>query len=440
MSLTARRFLYSTFIAAFFIITTLVISYANGYSISWTSGRLIKTGTFVFKTEPADARIYLNGQLQTESLRFGKKRDIVTPTKIKNLLPGDYSVRFELAGYHPWEKKLTINSGESTYAETVKLFSQSKPLAIEAGGAKNLRYNPVKNILSWQSENKVNIFDIRNNKQKLEIVGRPINYTLQENAEHVLVDGNVYPDDVAVPIFSVEKLIGVGVKNIQFVQRQDKIAFSFQGKIEAIDLTSQKISTLYTSSSSEVIDFNAHDNRLEILSASSSRYFWDFYRNGESVRSLELPVGRYRFEAINSEWLALYDTDRELVYLVQANSDDAPIKTVKQCKKIAHIRSGDFLCTNEYEIFTYNSDNLSSTLLDRLSEPVMAAYWHKTNNYVVYLTKSAVYSLELDQRDFRNKTKIMDIMVDDSVYDQDTGHLYISGQYEDQKGIFISQL
>lgn len=440
MSLTARRFLYSTFIAAFFIITTLVISYANGYSISWTSGRLIKTGTFVFKTEPADARIYLNGQLQTESLRFGKKRDIVTPTKIKNLLPGDYSVRFELAGYHPWEKKLTINSGESTYAETVKLFSQSKPLAIEAGGAKNLRYNPVKNILSWQSENKVNIFDIRNNKQKLEIVGRPINYTLQENAEHVLVDGNVYPDDVAVPIFSVEKLIGVGVKNIQFVQRQDKIAFSFQGKIEAIDLTSQKISTLYTSSSSEVIDFNAHDNRLEILSASSSRYFWDFYRNGESVRSLELPVGRYRFEAINSEWLALYDTDRELVYLVQANSDDAPIKTVKQCKKIAHIRSADFLCTNEYEIFTYNSDNLSSTLLDRLSEPVMAAYWHKTNNYVVYLTKSAVYSLELDQRDFRNKTKIMDIMVDDSVYDQDTGHLYISGQYEDQKGIFISQL
>jgi hypothetical protein len=440
MSLKARRWLYSSFILAFFLITTLVISYANGYTISWTSGRLIKTGTFVFKTTPPNARIYLNGQLQTSYQRFGKRQDIVTPTKIKNLLPGEYKVRFELDGYHPWEKKLVVKSGESTYAETVELFSDSKPIAVNNENAKNLYLDAGNEVLAWLTENKVSMYDLKSFSTKLEIVGRPKSYAIQDSAEHILVDGSIYGSDLSVPLFSVAKLIGTDAKSIQFVRNQDKVAFILKNKIETVDLADQKISTVNISTSSEIINFAAYDDQLQVVIASSSRYFWQFYRNGELVRSAELPVGRYEFRWINEDWLSLQDADRELVYLLKAKIDNSQIKTVKHCRKIVHIKDNDFLCSNEYEIFSYNTESSASNLLDRISEPVLAAYWHKTNNYVIYLTRSGVFTLELDQRDFRNKTKVMDVSVSESAFDHDKNTLYISGEYGGQKGIFILNL
>lgn len=440
MSLIARRWLYSTFITIFFVITTLVISYANGYSISWSSGRLIKTGTFVLKTTPPGALIYLNGQKQVQYQSFSQRQDLVTPTKIKNLLPGEYGVKFELAGYHSWEKKLIIKSGESTYAETVELFADSRPITISNEDAKNLSLNSQSQILAWNTQNTVSLYDLKSLSSRLDIVGRPQKYILQDSAGHVLVDDGVYDSNLAVPIFSVGKLIGSEAKNIQFVQHQDKIAFSLKNKIQTIDLTNQKISTLITSTSSQIINFVAHDNKLELIAATGTRNYWQFLKDGELLRSVELPVGHYSFNWINTDWLALYDTDRELVYIVRATADNSPIKTVKHCKNINFIKDNEFLCTNEYEIFSYNSDLANSSLLDRISEPVLAAYWHKTNNYVVYLTRAGVFTLELDQRDFRNKTKIMDVKAAGSAFDQNSSSLYIVGEYGGQKGIFSLKL
>lgn len=440
MSLTARRWLYSIFILAFFAITTVVFSYANGYFINWANGQLIKTGTFVFKTSPANARIYLNGQLQTEFLRLGKKQDILTPTKLKNLLPGEYDVKFELSGFHPWEKKLTIKPGESTYAETVELFPASEPLAISDEDAFDLSLSAGNGVIGWRTSNNVRLFDLKSNAQKLEVVGRPSAYSLQEDVSHVLVDDSVYGSSLAIPLFSIRKLVGSEVKNIQFVDGQDKVAYSLKNKIESIDLTNQKITTLLNSSSSDIINFYALDNMLQVMSASSSRYFWEFYRDGELMRSLELPVGDYAFSRLDDNWLALLDSEREMAYLVQPSLDKAPIKTIKHCKGISFIDDDGFLCNNEYEIFIYHAESQSSTLLDRLSEPVLFAYWHKSDNYVVYLTNSAVYTLELDQRDYRNKTKIIEVIVSDSVYDRDSSILYIGGQRDGQKGVFVLKL
>ena len=112
MTLKTRRLLYISFILAFLIITSSLILYATGYRIKLTwpidfNQTFQKTGMFIFDTEPHGAKIYLNKKPQELFFKkiFTREESFIkTPTKIKNLLPGEYDITLELEGYWPWRK------------------------------------------------------------------------------------------------------------------------------------------------------------------------------------------------------------------------------------------------------------------------------------------------------------------------------------------------
>src|SRR3989344_4788562 len=68
--------------------------------------------------------------LYAAGFKFNKNNFIVTPAKIKNLLPGEYNLSLELNGYSGWQKKLTIYPGSSTFAEDIYLFKNDLPVQI----------------------------------------------------------------------------------------------------------------------------------------------------------------------------------------------------------------------------------------------------------------------------------------------------------------------
>jgi len=122
-----RKILLGIAVVFFVAVTPPLLLYACGYSFDWQSGKIIMTGGFYFKSSPKQAEIYLNGELK------GK-----TPALIKRILPGEYLMSIQKAGYHPWQKNLKIKSQMVTEARNILLMPENPSAeSVEENLAKN---------------------------------------------------------------------------------------------------------------------------------------------------------------------------------------------------------------------------------------------------------------------------------------------------------------
>lgn len=152
MTQRQRLWLSRCFIIIFLIITPLILAYAAGYHVNWRYLKLERTGLLEIKTEPAKAKASID-ELKAWLI---KPKDLTTPLKLKNLRPGNYTVKLDLAGYHSWKKTLTINPAETTFAKNIRLFKKSTPELIFALPAETDLA-----IADWAKNNDYNL----NNKQ-----------------------------------------------------------------------------------------------------------------------------------------------------------------------------------------------------------------------------------------------------------------------------------
>lgn len=153
MSLKARNFMLFMFVVLFLVLTIIVSLYASGYrfNLSWPlryNKILQKTGMLAISTTPRGATIYLDGRAQRgQTLKFWGDDYLTTPNKLKGLLPGEYTLRLELAGYWPLEKKFRIEPGQTTFAEDLNLFNSSQPLLIASSSDGHLQLSPNRRYL-----------------------------------------------------------------------------------------------------------------------------------------------------------------------------------------------------------------------------------------------------------------------------------------------------
>ena len=112
MDKTIRRITYSIFFLLFFIIAPVLTMYALGYRYDFKTGNLEKNGAFYVKSYPRGSDIFIDGQ----------KIDKKTPTQITSVKAGTYKLMVKKDLYAPWEKELTVNPGQTTFAEDIVLF------------------------------------------------------------------------------------------------------------------------------------------------------------------------------------------------------------------------------------------------------------------------------------------------------------------------------
>ena len=104
-----RRVTYSLFFIIFFIVSPLLILYSLGYRYNFTTNNIEKNGAFYIKSYPKNADIFINN----------KKSNKKTPNQITNIKPNLYNVKISKEDYLPWEKKLEIKQGETTFIENI---------------------------------------------------------------------------------------------------------------------------------------------------------------------------------------------------------------------------------------------------------------------------------------------------------------------------------
>ncbi len=145
------------FIAAFFVISPMIIMYTAGYHYDWKNGLLKETGAISIDVEPKNATVYLNG------IRLKSKM----PIRLNNIAPAKYSLRITAPGYFDWIKEIEVKNKQTNYTKEVSLIKKTKPEIVTNEIADNLAvsfdgrfiiYSTQKNhnteIWLWDNSNK----------------------------------------------------------------------------------------------------------------------------------------------------------------------------------------------------------------------------------------------------------------------------------------------
>jgi hypothetical protein len=109
-----RAFLFYLSVLVFFTGLPVILSSALGYKFDHRTFKFTKTGLIFLKTQPAGASIFFNDKLLEEK----------TPATIREILPGNYGIRLELAEYYPWTEEVRVEPNKVMLLDKIILFPQ----------------------------------------------------------------------------------------------------------------------------------------------------------------------------------------------------------------------------------------------------------------------------------------------------------------------------
>ena len=471
MTLKIRRILFLFFVIAFFAITPWLSLYAAGYKIklSWPpdfSKPWQKTGMFIFDTSPRGAKIFIDDKPQQLFFKkyFNEEQSYIkTPAKIKNILPGEYDISLELDGYWPWEKKLTVEPGQATYAEDVYLFKNNLPLQIinVAPEEKNFSRLPIRKIepspdkkyFFILNEEKITVTEAGGNnllaiplsslKIKLEsdslIIWSP-------DSTKAIVGRIVLDLKDKNKITYLDSLAGEQADNFKWGNGSDIIYYQSAGSIGYLDLNT-KIKKII-SGGENYYDYLAKNDYIFFVSGieKNLKLKGISLKNGEPTKEISLPFSSaYRLINPNHNLINLYDSAHQLLYLIDYLAAVNPLKeVVNNIKYSEWLDNNRLLYANDFEIWLFDMDTSGSLLgradkriLTRISEPITNVLWHRSKNYIIYSTDKTINIIELDEREKRNITELIKV---EKIYsltlDPKGNTLYFGAKIGQQEGLY----
>lgn len=170
-----RRITFFLFTAVFLIGAPKIIFYALGYNYQLGSKQgLTQTGLIYLSTTPPGATVYVNGRRYRE----------LTPTVIRDLLPGNYAIRLSLKGYELWSQVVPVQEGKPSVLGKVLLRTQKPDWKVRSAHAyQAMRAIPQTPYLLLQpkDENKsVHLYDMRSREMRpLFLDSAQLHFSLQ---------------------------------------------------------------------------------------------------------------------------------------------------------------------------------------------------------------------------------------------------------------------
>jgi hypothetical protein len=398
MSKKARDFLFFAFVAIFIIMTILISLYASGYkfNLSWPLkfNRLLqKTGMLNVSTTPKNATIYLDGKQQRKSvLNIFKKDLITTPAKIKNILPGEYILRLERENYWPFERKIKIDSGQTTFAEDINLFLSDLPLLIKQDATGSPLLNDNGRYIYISSEGK--IINLKDNSESPLQTKKNANGHWLKNSNKFFVDGKILDIEKNTAI-DLTILIGNTNATWQYSNFDNLIYYSDQKSINRLASDNRTISTLIKGE--EYLTFEPRNEILFAVVQSGNQIALKSYfaNSGEKSGQIDLPpVGDYVFKQENTRYVCLYDQKNFTLYLINP-ADMNDYSVVRGIKSWSWINNEEIIYNNDWEINIFNIQNGRSTLITRVSENIKNVLWHKDGGYYIFSTDNKINAADM---------------------------------------------
>ncbi|MBI4779333.1 hypothetical protein HY797_02685 [Candidatus Falkowbacteria bacterium] len=409
MTLRVRRILSLIFIVLFISITPAIMLYAAGYRLNKNGFSVQRTGMFIIDSKPKGAKIFINERPQKtwSSLIFNKENSITTPAKIKNLLPGEYDLKLELGGYWSWEKKLTINPGSSTFAENIYLFKNDLPMQIAPSEINSVYLSPKKNQAVILSSDLITFLNLSDESQKSakrnNLAGKNIFWSEDQNK--IIIDNYLYN---LADLNSAVDLKKITPNSFNYKWAGDTLYYQDKNSIYRLSISGLPEKII---SNRIFNDYSAKNNYLYLIVKSGSTVNLEVIdaATGQNFKTINLPAApSYSFINTEQNLLNLYDESHKILYLINPESAYQPLtEIVNNVKTSFWVDSANLIYANDFEIWLYNLETKSKTLITRISDEINNAILHQSKDYIIYSTKQTINAIELDEREKRNSTELI---------------------------------
>ncbi len=434
----ARDYLLIIFIILFLVITVGTSLYASGYkfNLSWPPkfNRLLqKTGMLAVATNPARAVIYLNDKPQADlSLKPWKKDYLLTPNKIKNILPGEYELRLEEPGYWPYKQKIQINSGETTFVEDVNLFRENLPLLILAAPENNLIMSPDRKYLYLESTKKIITLKTETSRN-LDFSRNEGGLWLKNNK--LLIGGTIFDPVKEGGDINYTNLIGSGAANWYFEEATGRLYYQNKNSLSRLDISNKTNAQLISGD-----DYLAYEPRLErlfVIVSKNNQIRLQAYslKNYQIESESVLPTsGHYTFARDIPNYLSVYDDQNKTLYLFNETALGSGPTVIRNIKNWAVLNNNSLIYTNDFEIYIFNFANSRIDLVTRRSEIINKIIWNASGNYLIFSSPTTLNVL-----DFKNRNATLLFRaekISSPLLDEKNDNLYFWAKIGQQEGIY----
>ncbi|MDO8592181.1 MAG: hypothetical protein Q7R92_00230 [bacterium] len=440
MTLKVRRILSLIFLVLFIALTPAIMFYAAGYRLGRSGFSVQRTGMFIIDSKPRGAKIFLDGRAQENfiSSLFKRNNYFTTPAKIKNILPGEYSVEVKAGGYWSWQKKLTVYPGASTFAENIYLFKNDLPALIASAEIESISLAPDKSRILILSKKQIDFLNLADDSQ----ISIEQNSLTGKNIAWAGGGRKIVIDNFLFDLSDVNSKINLGLiapggydykwSNNTLYWRDNTAIYRLDG-----DKAPEKIIT-----NKKFSDYAVKDGYLFLINkARPAASLEVFSLDGAALlKNISLPtLANYFFINPEQNLLNIYDQDHGILYLINplAAHDSPFVETINDVKTACWTDSGGLLYANDFEIWLYDPAAKEKNLITRISNPIKQAILHPSKNYIIYATGNKLEVIELDNREKRSITELLKF---DSIgliaLNPQGNTLYFSGRNGSSPGLY----
>ncbi len=445
MSIIHRRILFIVFIIIFFVLVPAVSFYAAGYDFNFQSGKMQSTSILTIKTKPEKATINLGDGKKFNWLYnflYGEK-NLLTPRRIRNLLPGEYNLKIRKDGYYDYERKIKLKPRQALVLDDIILFKKSTPLLEIKGSILAEKLSPDETKLAILTEEKVIIINLTDS-QKTEIpIGlsyssRKFNLLWAPSNKKIILAYGDYPV-INIENGRTEASIAQLAGNIQTLKwdlfSDNKVYISSSGSIKEVDISlkksnkilKEKIISDFLVKDGNIYIFNGDRNLLEIFSLN----------NQQLIKSIALPAGKnYKFINYGHSLINLLDQKNNILYLINPWSLLPIQDSITNFKDGTWFKEDKILYWNDFEIWIYDANNRNKNLLTRISSKINKAIKYPEENYVVYATDKNIKVIEFN-KNYNETFAILDFTAISSVVITPNGdNIYFQKKIGESKGLY----
>lgn len=418
--------------------TIIVSLYASGYkfNLSWplNFNRLLqKTGMLVVDTNPTRAIIYLNDKPEKNpSLNPWKKDYLTTPTKIKNLLPGEYELQLEVEGYWPYKQKIGINSGETTFVEDVNLFLNNLPLLVTVSPKGDLSLSPDKKYLYVSGTKK--IINLKTELFRNLNLPDNISGTWQKNNK-LLAAGKIFDSIKEANDIDYLNLIGTGATNFYLNDAAERLYYQNNNSINYLEINN-KISSLVISGKN-YLDYKIDQENIFTIISENKQIKLEVY----SLKSHKITAtwtlsnsGDYSFKSDIPNYLTIYDKRNRTLYLFTTTDIGSGPIVIRNIKNWAVRDNQSLIYTNDFEIYVFNFEDNNVDLITRRGEEISDIVWNTTGNYLIFSSPNTLNVLDFKNRNTTSLFKAETVA--SPVFDSKNDTLYFWARIGQQEGVY----
>jgi hypothetical protein len=353
--------------------------------------KMVKTGIIYASTNPPGADIYINDLKAHES----------TPTVVRDLPPGNYSIRLDLKGYQPWQNTVPVVARKATVLENILLIPQEWSVKI-------LNFLTFDNILAlgdgttllaWQEKTIKDLYILKLNKEPSD----------DKNTEsEVSLLNAVFPEEFIYSEAQILKFFTVDKSPYFIVQ----VFIAQKHKYLWVDVRDKQIHI---------------EDVSDLLPQEPLKLWWE-------------PTDERNIYAFYNDHTNRVDIKTKAIY-PNITFKDIPLNKTKSLgapeASISDENNATWLQWTTHKIGLWDKNQKNTQWIFEDGRDIQQAFWANNSNTVLFRDGTKVFLLDKMSVGQTRLQKIVDVYNDTSIYySEKTGQLY----YIDPKKQYLSMI